>query len=439
MNKLKFFIITLIILIIILLSMLYYFTSIDSNNNITQGDPGLMIEYDSSKIEIVESKSEFFTVVSCINTFFDVINNNSSGYYGRDDNNNYVRITSDEQINQLRINLLSDEYIEKNNITVNNISRYIDKIDESVMFIPLEMRKIGGISIDNYIAYGYIIDISNNYIKDVYMRINMDKNNRTFSVEPIQNENISIDDIRFVYNEEVIEEKENNKYRIRQMNYEDIAKEYFSMYKKIVISNVEVMYNLLDDEYKEKRFGNIEEFKRYVNTNKDEITSAQMVSYLVNIRDGYTEFVCRDNNDNLYIFKDTSPMKFKLELDEYTIISDKFKSEYDRSNEQYRVMMNIDKWVMMLNNRDYKTAYNLLDETFRKNTFGTVENFEINMKNIFPSYYDVTYNNFSKERDINMQTITLKDRNSGSTIGREMSIIMQLKENYDFVMSFGIE
>jgi hypothetical protein len=121
-----------------------------------------------------------------------------------------------------------------------------------------------------------------------------------------------------------------------------------------------------------------------------------------------------DQYQKLYIFDETNPMEFTLKLDTYTVPTEKFTTTYKSSNEQDKVMMNIDKWVQMLNNRDYTSAYNVLDETYRNNTFGNEVRFESIMKEILPLHYEIE------------ETTSI-------------SVFMQLNEDLDFVMSFSIE
>ena len=50
-----------------------------------------------------------------------------------------------------------------------------------------------------------------------------------------------------------------------------------------MLSNPEVAYEYLDNEYKQKRFGNANEFKAYVNNNIDELEGLNVSEYLVNV------------------------------------------------------------------------------------------------------------------------------------------------------------
>ena len=122
-----------------------------------------------------------------------------------------------------------------------------------------------------------------------------------------------------------------------------------------------------------------------------------------------------------------------------TIQTENFVTEYNNSDDQNKIMLNIDKWIQMLNNRDYKAAYEVLDETFRNNNFASEEKFEQYMREKFPLHYKLEFGEYSNESDIGMQKIILTDITEEDKNEIQNTIIMQLKDNYEFVMSFEIQ
>ena len=142
-----------------------------------------------------------------------------------------------------------------------------------------------------------------------------------------------------------------------------------------------------------------------------------------------------DKYENYYIFRVTDFTEYTVILDNYTIMTANFKSAYDNADVQGRTMLNCDKWIQMLNNRDYSAAYNVLDETFRNNNFGSVDNFENYMRQNYGEHYDIDFDDFSNEGDTYIQPITLNTI-SGSGETKEITIIMRLSDNYGFTMSF---
>ena len=430
MKKLKVLIIV-IVLIIIMCVILLLVNGLKMKDNdilITEGDLGEEIIYDSTKIEDVTDNIGFFTVRSCVYQYFDTINLSSSKF--RDEE------YTDEQFHQDVYDLLSEKYIEKNNINLNNVMQYVDEIEQKILFIPLKMNIVKTDTSNVYLVYGYLQTLTNEYIKDVYLFVNMDLNKKTFSIEPILNNETNFEDIVYENNIESIEKNSMNVYQDVRLNNEKISEEYFLMLKRTMLAKPEYIYDYFDDEYSQKRFGDVSNFVKYTQNNHDEIFGAQFTKYLVNTYNGYIEYVCQDQYQNLYIFEVTNPMQFTLKLDTYTIPTDKFKQQYDNGEIQTKVMMNVDKWVDMLNNRDYTAAYNVFDETFRNNTFGSEEAFETYMRENYPLHYSVQYSTYKEEMNTFVQTIYLKDITNQSTDSKQLTIIMQLKDNYDFVMSF---
>lgn len=436
MKKIKILIISIIILILIIGVILMIFNN--KNNNINENF--------ANNVEVVSEKSEdnrsditttnYYIIQKCISQYLGIINKNNPAYYRVNDNGENVKFVNEDYIKGRIYDLLSENYINKNNITKNNVYSYVENITENVNFCMLDAKVIKNDNINQYIIYGFIESAENEFITNKYYIINLDENNNIFSVEPISKKydnlnDISVDNVK-------IEKNENNKIPTVKINSETQCKNYLTEFKRMMLSNQEVAYEYLDKDYREKRFGNLNQFKNYINKNKDELKSLSVSEYLVNVYDDYTEFVCKDKSGIIYVFDAETPLKYTVKLDTYTIISDKYKSEYDSAETQKKVQMNIDKWVQMLNNRDYSSAYNLLDETFRNNTFGSQEKFEKYMNENYSLQYSITYNEYKEENDISIMSITLKDILGKNETTKDLKIIMQLNNNYDFVMSFEI-
>ena len=159
--------------------------------------------------------------------------------------------------------------------------------------------------------------------------------------------------------------------------------------------------------------------------------------YKKDVTENGTQYTCIDKNGNYYIFEETTVMKYKVLLDTYTVILPEFAEQYDSLENTKKVAMNIEKIIQALNLRDFKYIYNKLDDTFKANNFSTLEDFEKYMDENYPSIYNVEYTTYNQENETYMQTIILNDKNSDEQ--KENTIIMQLKDNYEFVMSFNVQ
>ena len=438
MNKIRKYMILILIIMLIIVFILVGIKIKDWNQEKKLeelGDAGEETEFNTTSLKLVDDKIKFYTVNNCIQQYLDYLNTNNSIYFDRDGESMY----SEKEIKEFAYNILSKEFVEKNNITIENISNYIDKLNSRLFFTPIEMKVSVGPTIEKYAVYGIEQSEDNKVVKKVYMMVNLDNSNGTFSIEPLDSSQIkSLDDIKIENQDnEEIEENENNTFKEVQVTYADSIKNYVTAYKRLALGSPEDAYNLFDNEYATKRFETKEKFAEYVQKNREEIEKIQCTKYKAEQSEGYNQYIGIDQYGNYYIVKETDPMKISLSLDNYTILSEKFKDEYNKGSDSHKVMMNIDRWNSMLKVRDYTNAYNLLDDTFRRNNFDTVEKFESYMRENLPSHYELTYSNYSEENDTKTQEVVFKDMDSDEQ--KTLNIIMKLKEGTDFVMSFSIK
>ena len=181
----------------------------------------------------------------------------------------------------------------------------------------------------------------------------------------------------------------------------------------------------------------MQEYQKYINENKEIFNDIVPTQYLINNYENYTEYVCKDSYENLYIFKEKAIMDFSVQLDTYIIETEKFKEEYSNANNNKKIIMNIDKFIQMINNYDYKSAYNVLNKTFKEKYFKTEEEFKNYMQNNYYRYNDISLADFSNENDIFVCKATIKNKLNEEE-QKEMNIIMKLNENTDFEMSFEV-
>ena len=124
-------------------------------------------------------------------------------------------------------------------------------------------------------------------------------------------------------------------------------------------------------------------------------------------------------------------------IEKYTIDLPQFLEKYEEGNEQVKVGMNIEKFISAINAKDYRYAYNCLADSFKNNYYQTQESFEDYVKNNFFENNKIEYIQFSKEG--NNYVYDIKILNTQGEEEKQATIIMQLQEGTEFVMSFSIE
>ena len=398
--------------------------------------------------EIVTDHSTFFSVGDAIQDYLNSISfniedislqpvrgskmPNAATLYAQDEG-----ITDEKSKKQAIYNFLNPNYISQNGITTENV---LEKVPNNgkVEFTPLEMYQLLGNYRTQYAVYGEMKNMKTEEKTQSYFIVDVDKTNSSFYITPVEfSKYANVKDIPLSDEDTSIELNDNNYFSYTVMQENDIMLKYFSYYKRLMQENPDMAYLLLDEEYRNKRFGSVEEFKNYVSKNQEEIQTYVAKEYEVNNLEDGTEYVCQDQYKHSYIFKVSAVMQFQVKLDTYTIESEEVKQRYQNADERRKVEMNVDKWIQMLNHRDYKAAYAVLDESFKAQYFQTVEWFEEYMRGKFPYYYGLNLSDYSNEAGLYIQKILLTDITAKIKMTVPETIVMKLTDD-GFVMSFRV-
>lgn len=108
-----------------------------------------------------------------------------------------------------------------------------------------------------------------------------------------------------------------NEYSPVNISDEQMAKIYLNDYIKNMYFDIEYAYNLIDEEYRIKRFGDISGYRNYVNTLT--YSSYKVERYHIDSEDKYKLYWIYDQNGNLFIFKTEGVMQYKVYLDDSTV------------------------------------------------------------------------------------------------------------------------
>lgn len=409
------------------------------------------IKTEKEKVESVEDRERIYMVEQCISSYLDTININNSSYYMYDESGNQEKSVDE---NEIILNLLTKEYTSKNNITKNNIENYVDKLDKDVFFVPLQMKYINNGDIYQYAMIGYITDFDYNIIKEVGFKVNLDmsatktgNSDLSFTIEPINEEINDIDEVQLEIKLTSVEKNDYNIVQYITTNTEEDCKRYLDYYKKMTLSSPEEAYNRLDEEYRNLRFGSLDAYKQYIEENKKDIQSIQISQYMTNTENGVKQNIAKDKYGKIYIFEGVDLFDLSIKLDTYTIETATFKEQYENGNEEVKVQMNINKFILMINNQDYKAAYNLLDDNFKNNYFKTLEEFIDYVKVYMYRYNNLELRNFNVNGNVYICDVTLTDATNGKYIDEtkgtggsgyllERTFYIQLTGDKDFKISF---
>lgn len=373
----------------------------------------------------------YLNVKTCMQNYINIINTKSSLYSGYDNN----------QIKSEIFKVLSNKYISDNNITKDNVQNYVEVLDKAKSYTPIEIKLINNGEIKSYLTSGIIGALPYyDEAEKIYAIVNIDFDNQIFSVEPIYEEYETIQDIKNDKFEENIENNKTNRFTIFTIGTSSIPEEYLNIYKSLALSAPEILYDLIDIEYRNSKFPNLDDFKQYIENNKTKISRIKLNKYkILQMKDENRIYLCIDDNNNNYVINQKEAFRdYSISLDLYTVDLPQFIEEYNSAQADKKVVLNIEKITEAIKNDDYAFVYNKLDETFKKNNYPTLDEFKNYFKNTFNlEKNSIEYVKYEKVNSVHIYEVDII--NKEDEIMASADIIMKLLPERDFVFSFGIK
>jgi len=363
--------------------------------------------------------------------------------------------------------LTDDTYIKENQITQENI---LDKMSNISKYdSKLIIRKIYDRSnLENSEYYISCILGKNHMGKQYYFTMHKDEQNLTYSVEPIEKEEYD-EKIKNSSNEIPSKRIIQNQYnRVIQIvpTEEEIANKYFKDFLVKALYYPEDIYNVLDSEYKEQCFPTLEDFKKYIELKREiletydtnnlksstdfatieeyrnymnKVEILKLEKYQIRKESKYNKYVCIDSKGNHYTFYATSPFNYTVILGNYVIPGEDLLKEYNSSSDIEKVILNIKRFFMGIDDKNYYYSYNLLSESFKANKYPTKNDFIKYINQNFFEENELQYVEYREENNLFIYKIIIKDATGKSSKEKTFNIIMKLNEGTDFEMSFGEE
>ena len=418
MKKVKKIIISLLVLLIILSIILIIL--IKQNNNI---DENLLPNNELANTKVYASNSvkenNIYTILAIDNVIQNVID------YAKENNK------------QALYNITETNYIKRNNISTDNVITIYENIEK---YYIQEMCAFETSTMSEYYTYGFILKENNDKPENYYFKVYKDSSNSTFSVSPLK-----IDE----YNkakEGKINKTENesiksnlyNKYNYNLYSGKDVVEKYINDFIFKMKYIPDVAFGTLDEEYRNKKFSNIDEFKSYIKNNSERFDDFIIRSYGREATENITNYEVEDINNYYYKIKASSGMDYTIILDDYTVESNEYVQKYNSSSDSTKIATCINKFFKLIDSKEYKSAYAYLYDTFKQKNFDTVGKFETYAKQNFFNNNTVTISSAEKVGDIYSCKVQIKSGVSVAAMSKDITVIIKLKENTDFVMSFSI-
>lgn len=292
MNKKNIIICGIILFVLILITILVLVidSNMDANSDIDNTDDNEDTVITS--LEVVSDENDFFTVKNIINSFLELVKwNDADSLY----------------------NVINDNYINENGITLNNILTRIDYNYFSPNYVATDMYMRVYQNISYYFVDGYVLDFTDS---DVLIDENVDFivliANNYYNIIPIE-EGTNFE--QFVNNYEYSDDFKvsgENAFETYDINVESKLITYIQEFINLLYADVTLAYDMLDEDAKED-FGGLSGFSNYRDAILNDL-SPIVFSYSVTEAYDFIRYNIVDNNQNVVTIEEFGIMDYTINL-----------------------------------------------------------------------------------------------------------------------------
>lgn len=325
-------------------------------------------------------------------------------------------------------------YIKENNETaINELGgNSIYLITNNVKYVVKQAYVTQNQYMSKYYTYGTLTIANGNYTaqtQEIYMILYLTAENKGYRLQTISKEEY-LNRTALEQNDTIeIQEGTYNKFEYEYIDNVKQMEIYLEDYSFQIFNNTENSYNLLNTEYKEKRFKDLQAFVQFLNEKQGQLHNIKINQYTVHEENQNKIYKGTDQNGNYYEIIEKSYMNYEIILDNYTML------DYSNDSDENKIKLSAEKFILMLNSADYTNAYNLLEPSFKQINFPTEQDFINYVKNNFYARNIVASKDLSED---GICTVTIKDSIStqANKIQKQFKVIMG--EGMSFTIEFNI-
>ena len=274
--------------------------------------------------------------------------------------------------------MLGKDVIKELGITADNYRKFND-FDGPMFRIDKMYKQVLDDNKEIYVVK-HKVGKSKTDVKDSIVWIEKDGNNSTFSIYPNEylKEKNYLDfkegDILPVNFSKNISPNTENKFEEEDSHSaEDCMKGLFERYKFDLMADEEHLYNLLDEDYKNLKYPDINNLKQYISNNRTDLYLDSLSEYKVINYNTYIEYraICKSGRN--FVFHVRNMMDYNILLDNYNIVN---KDTYNAFLPAARAKYCINRVVEALNYKDYDFIYSKLNPVQKNNYYKNINDFK---------------------------------------------------------------
>ena len=274
--------------------------------------------------------------------------------------------------------MLDKDVIKELGITADNYRKFND-FDGPMFRIDKMYKQVLDDNKEIYVVK-HKVGKSKTDVKDSIVWIEKDGNNSTFSIYPneyLKEKNYldfkEGDTLPVNFSKNISPNTENKFEEEDSHSAEDCMKGLFERYKFDLMADEEHLYNLLDEDYKNLKYPDINNLKQYISNNRTDLYLDSLSEYKVINYNTYIEYraICKSGRN--FVFHVRNMMDYNILLDNYNIVN---KDTYNAFLPAARAKYCINRVVEALNYKDYDFIYSKLNPVQKNNYYKNINDFK---------------------------------------------------------------
>lgn len=210
----------------------------------------------------------------------------------------------------------------------------------------------------------------------------------------------------------------------------DLMEFYLKDFSDKALTDVEQAYNLLNEEYRDARFGSIDKFKEYIESKQLQIANIELRQFTTEDKGFDRIFKGTDENGNYYYIRELGYMDYTIILDNYTM-----QADYSNLDDEEKIRKHVQKFILMVNSADYTNAYSLLEPTFKETNFPTEQDFITYLKN---NWFERNIIASRVVREDGICVVTMREDIATTSNKIEKQFKVNMLEGIEFTIEFDV-
>lgn len=300
-----------------------------------------------------------------------------------------------------------------------------------------------------YYVY-YRIENEPNSVVNKQIIIKVDTKNASFYVYPYEYlKSINYTDLKdgSKVSLDIVDESDIEKTKYNNFNQTKIKKDEYSCIEELferfefdVKYDLNNLYNLLDEEYKNIRFNNdFNNFLSYMNNMKEIYTQDIIKGYQKYELNIYTQYIIICTNNDHFVINMKDLMNYTIQFDNYTTSLPIYSKIYQSNFPKVRAKYCIDRVRKAINDKNYEFVYSKLNPVQKSNSYPDYNEF---IRFIQVYFYDKNIFEYGDVVQISdyvyRYSVNIKDENNSDSLERTMNMTITLKDDEDFTISITV-